>query len=158
MLDWKAAVSAGLVAGVVFVILEMLMVWLFAGKSPWGPPRMIGAIVLGEDVLPAAGAAGFAFGTVGVAVILHLALSVVYGFVGGLAVHRMPTGPAVVVGGVLGLVLYLINFYGFTGVFPWFAEARNWITITTHIIFGLAAAWTYKSIQSRAPVRATSSS
>jgi len=47
-LDWRAGVYAGLIAGVVFLILEMVMVRLFMGESPWAPPRMIAAIVLGE--------------------------------------------------------------------------------------------------------------
>lgn len=49
--DWRAAIWAGIIAGAVFVVLEMLMVPLFLGGSPWGPPRMIGAIVMGEGVL-----------------------------------------------------------------------------------------------------------
>jgi lipid-binding SYLF domain-containing protein len=49
-------------------------------------------------------------------------------------------------GAVFGLVLYLVNFYGFTTAFPWFAMARGPITIITHIIFGVAAAWAYKGL------------
>lgn len=30
-------------------------------------------------------------------------------------------------------------------VFPWFATARNGITIFTHIVFGAVAAWVYKA-------------
>lgn len=36
--DWKAAVWAGLVAGLVFMMVEMLLVWLVQGMSPWGHP------------------------------------------------------------------------------------------------------------------------
>ena len=35
--DWKTGARAGLIAGLVFVMLEMGMVWLFQGESPSGP-------------------------------------------------------------------------------------------------------------------------
>ena len=53
--DWKAGAWAGLAAGAVFMMLEMGMVWMFLGQSPWGPPHMIAAMALGEDVLPPPG-------------------------------------------------------------------------------------------------------
>lgn len=37
--DWKAAIWAGIIAGAVFMMLEMIMVPLSLGGSPWGPPR-----------------------------------------------------------------------------------------------------------------------
>ena len=51
-LHWKAALWAGLMAGAVFVILEMLLVGTVGGDSPWAPPRMIAAIAMGPGVLP----------------------------------------------------------------------------------------------------------
>jgi hypothetical protein len=43
--------------------------------------------------------------------------------------------------------LYLINFYGFTAVFPWFAMARNWVSVFAHIIFGAVAGLAYNRIE-----------
>ena len=51
-LDLRAAVLAGIAAGVLFIILEMALVALMMGDSPWAPPRMIAAIAMGEGVLP----------------------------------------------------------------------------------------------------------
>jgi len=45
MPDWRAAVIGGCVAGAVFLVLEFLAMWAI-GQSPWGPPRMIAAIVV----------------------------------------------------------------------------------------------------------------
>lgn len=53
------------------------------------------------------------------------------------------------VGAGFGLVVYWVNFYGFTEVFPWFAAARNWITVFAHIVFGIVAAWAYKGFARR---------
>jgi hypothetical protein len=40
-----------------------------------------------------------------------------------------------------------VNFYGFTALFPWFAMARNWISIFGHLVFGLVAAGAYVAIR-----------
>lgn len=45
--DWKVAIWSGLTAGLVFLMLEMLLVRVFQGMSPWAPLRMMAAMVLG---------------------------------------------------------------------------------------------------------------
>lgn len=120
-IDWKAAIGAGLLAGMVFLILEMMLVPLVGGGSPWGPPRMMAAILLGKGVLPPP--ASFALGIVMVALALHLVLSVGYAVIFALAISRLHRGAALALGAAGGLVLYLVNFYGFTTIFPWFAMA-----------------------------------
>jgi len=124
-LDWKAATWSGIIAGFVFLVLEMLMVPIFGGGSPWGPPRMIAAIVLGEGVLPPPPT--FSAGIVAVAMVLHFVLSIVYALIFALVINRLGLGTALAIGAAGGLILYLVNFYGFTALFPWFAMARNWI-------------------------------
>ncbi len=142
--DWKAAVWAGLIAGLVFMMLEMVMVPLFLGGSPWGPPRMIAAIALGAGVLPnPPPPPTFDFGVVMTAVVVHFILSIAFAVGLALILRRMDAGKALLIGAVFGLVLYFVNFYLFTGIFPWFANARNWVSIFTHIVFGVLAAWTY---------------
>ncbi len=152
--DWKAAVWSGLIAGLIFMMLEMIMVPLFGGGSPWGPPRMIAAIALGKGVLPSPPPAPtFDLGVMMAAMAVHFMLSVVFACILAWVVARFEMGTALLIGAVFGLLLYLINFYGFTAVFPWFAMARNWISIFTHIVFGLAAAGIYKSMEKK-PVAA----
>lgn len=141
-IDWKAAVWAGLLAGLVFMMLEMIMVPVFLDGSPWGPPRMIAAIAMGNGVLPPP--ATFDLGILMVAVLVHFALSVAFAVPLAFVVQRMGMGAALAVGAVFGIVLYFVNFYGFTALFPWFAMARNWVSIFAHAVFGLVAAWAYK--------------
>lgn len=145
--DWSAAVWAGVISGAVFMMLEMIMVPMFLDGSPWGPPRMIAAMVLGQDVLPPP--ATFDFVILMAAMVVHFVLSILYAIVLALIVRRWTMGPAVLVGGGFGLGLYLANFYVFTAVFPWFANARNWVSIFAHIMFGVVAAWAYKALESR---------
>ena len=78
--------------------------------------------------------------------LVHFPLAIVYAAILGAIVDRWHLGWAVAIGAVFGLALYVINFYGFTAAFPWFAMARNWISIVSHIVFGVAAAWAYTYI------------
>lgn len=145
-LNWKAAVVAGLVAGLVFMMLEMALVGTIGGKSPWGPPRMIAAMAMGKEVLPPPGT--FDFGIVMVAMMIHFALSVILGIILGWAIShwRMNLLTAIIVGTIFGLVVYFVDFYIMTGIFPWFAMARGGISIFAHAVFGLVLGWTYHAI------------
>lgn len=139
-LNWKAATLSGIIGGAVFLILALLLVPAILGDSPWGLPRMIAAIVLGDGVLAPA---TFDLAVIGTAVGVHFVLSVIYAFVFALVLGRQHVGPALLTGLFGGVVLYLVNFYGFTALFPWFATARNWVVIADHLVFGLVTAWSY---------------
>lgn len=146
-LDWRAATWAGLVAGAVFLTVEMALVAM-SGDSPWGPPRMMAAIVLGKSVLPPP--ATFDMIVMLVAMAVHFILSVLLGFVLALGFaatrRRLSLGAATLIGGVFGLAVYLVNFYALTALFPWFAMARNLISIAGHILFGAVLGWTYAKL------------
>lgn len=146
-IDWSAAIWAGVIAGAVFMILEMIMVPAFLGGSPWAPPRMIAAIVLGREVLPPP--ATFDAGVVMTAMVVHFALSIVFAIVLAWLIYRVRRATALLIGAAYGLALYLVNFYGFTALFPWFADARNWVSVVAHILFGLVAAWVYVALAAR---------
>lgn len=146
IINWKAAVWAGIIAGAVFMVMEMLLVGTVGGDSPWAPPRMIAAIALGPDVLPPP--APFDVGILLTAMMVHFPLAIIYSFVLGWAVSRWRFGlaTAMIAGLVFGVALYLVNFYGFTALFPWFAMARNWITVVSHAAFGLVLGWVYHAM------------
>jgi hypothetical protein len=143
--DWKAGVLAGLIAGVAFMVLEMGMVWLFQGESPWAPPRMIAAMVLGQGVLPQPGTpATFDLMILMTAMVVHLVLAAVYGLIGAALASRLGYAGATGLGAVCGLAIYLINFYPIAStMFPWFAMARGWISAFAHIVFGAVAGASY---------------
>lgn len=151
-IEWRPVIWSGLIAGAIFLVLELIMVPLFLGMPPWAPVRMIAAIVLGRDVLPPP--ATFDIGIFLAAALVHFPLSIIYALIHALMLERWPmnTAMALLAGGVFGLVLYLVNFYGFTAVFPWFAEARNWVSILVHIAFGVVAAWAYGALRTRGAV------
>ena len=141
-IDWRAALWAGVVGGLVFAVLEMAMAPLFADMSPWAPLHMIAAIVLGPGAM--ANPAAFDLTVVLTAVVLHMVLALIYAFVLAFVVARMGIGAAWVTGAIYGLVLYGLNFYFFTRWFPWFVDARGWISIFTHIVQGALWGGLYK--------------
>lgn len=140
-LNLKAGVLAGLIAGAVFMMMEMGLVAM-AGDSPWGPPRMIAAIVMGEGVLPPP--ATFDLMVLMAAMVVHFMLSIAIGIGFAFIARRFGLVMAVGIGAVLGLALYVVNFYGFTAIFPWFAMARNAISIVSHIAFGMVLGLSYR--------------
>lgn len=145
-INWKAAAWAGIIAGAVFLILEMVLFETVGGESLWGPPRMMAAMVMGEGVLPPP--ATFDAGIVMVAMMIHFPLAIVYGIILGWVISNwnLGLGASIAVGIVFGLLLYVINFYGFTAIWPWFAMARNWISIFAHAMFGLVLGWAYQAL------------
>ena len=62
----------------------MLLVPVFLGGSPWGPPRMIAAIGMGPGVLPPPDT--FALVPMLVAVVIHFMLSIVLALILALTV------------------------------------------------------------------------
>lgn len=137
----SAAVSAGVIAGLGFMMIEMAML-IMIGQSPWGPPRMMAAIILGGDVLQPP--ATFDMGIMAAAMAVHLPLSILYGLIFAAFVSRLSLWPALIAGAVYGMLIYAVNFYGMTSLFPWFAEARGIDSIIGHAMFGVILAAAYR--------------
>jgi hypothetical protein len=74
--SWGLAAIAGVIAGIVFLVLEMTLASLLQNNSPWAPVRMIAAIGMSSAVLTPS--AGFAANVALVAFIIHFTLSLVY--------------------------------------------------------------------------------
>ncbi|MFP4600682.1 MAG: hypothetical protein ACLFVJ_20675, partial [Persicimonas sp.] len=101
--DWRSVVLAGVIAGLVFLIIEMALVPLL-GASIWGPPRMMAAIVMGPQVLPPP--ATFDLAIFAVAMIVHFSLSIIYTALLGLFLRRQHVAVAGLIGAGFGLLLY----------------------------------------------------
>jgi hypothetical protein len=167
--DWVAAAVAGFAAGAVLMILELAwtastggnapghtsqlaaapeLAWTASSGSygPWRTSQLVAALTLGQGVLNPP-AQVFSFGLVGVALITHYVLGVVFGLVLGAIIAAWPREPDVgmslAIGGGFGVLLYILNFHVLTPVVPWFAEMRGWSTLIGHLVFGMAAALLY---------------
>jgi len=148
--DWVAAAVAGLAAGAVLMVIELLWPAMVGGSDTWHASRMIAAIVMGPGPLQSG---GFDVSVVLVALLTHYVLGALFGLALGFVIAGFgldsSAGVALLTGALFGLVLYLINFYGMTQVFTWFAETRSWPMAVNHVMFGMVAAWLYRFLERR---------
>ena len=148
--DIKAATLAGLLAGVVATLLQLMLWSLHAFALPetlFRDARLTAAIVLGHEVLPPPPT--FDWRVMIVATCVHFALSIVYAIVLAAAIGRLSMRAGLAAGTLFGLVLYVVNMYGFTALFPWFEATRDGITAIAHVAFGAAASATYITARKR---------
>ena len=144
-LSWIRAAGAGIIAGVVATVAQIVLWWAFTDDLPhilYRDARLTAAILMGPSVLPPPST--FDLEIMIVATVIHFGLSVAYGLILGLAIHRLSMRPALFSGLVFGLILYVVNMYGITEIFPWFSAVRDWITIIAHVVFGVSVAAAYK--------------
>jgi hypothetical protein len=144
VVDLNAVLWAGLIAGFVFLLVNMF-ISVIVLDTPWVFVRMSAAILLGEQVLPPP--ASFDLMILAAALVVHLALSLVFTALLALIVHRWDLPVAVIAGALFGLALYAINFYSFSYFFPWFYPLRSWIIVISHIVFGATAGGLYEAIE-----------
>ena len=141
---WGAAIAAGMAAGILATVVQVALWLAFTDALPailYRDARFAAAIVMGPSALSSAGSQA---AIMLVATLVHFALSIVYGvIVSGLTARlRMPA--ALLAGGVFGVLLFIVNMYGFTAVFPWFVANRDGITLAAHVAFGAIAAGAYR--------------
>jgi hypothetical protein len=140
---WRAAVYAGVVAGILATAVEIALWWAFTDALPdilFRDARFAAALVFGRGVLSAP---AFDWGVMFIAALVHFALSVVYALILSRLIRRMTLYRSLLAGAAFGLALFSVNMYGFTMVFPWFEAARDWITVAAHLVFGMVAAGVY---------------
>jgi hypothetical protein len=141
----RAAVVAGLVGGTVATVFQ-LVAWSLHGdplpETFHRDTRFAAAIVMGRDVLPPP--ATFDLRVAAAATALHFALSIVYALAIAPLVASARTPAALGIGALFGTLIFAVNMYGFTAVWPWFAATRDAITLAAHAVFGASAAIAYR--------------
>jgi hypothetical protein len=155
---WWPALQAGLIGGCAYLIMQFLWSSLATGSDQWMWFRMAGAIALGRDALLTVDV--FDPLVTLVALLVHFWLSLVYAVVLAFVLSRWSGGAprwsggvCALIGAVFGVLLYAVNYYGFTGWFPWFGELRHAVTIANNLAFGAvtALAYWYLARPARAP-------
>lgn len=145
VMDGRAVIQAGLLAGTVFLLLNLFLVPALMGGSFWISARLIASILLGPDVLapPATGDAGVLLSAVAVHFVLALAFTAVIAYI----VHRGGLLGGILVGAVLGLAFYYIDYYTLTYFFPQFFAMKHGSVIASHVIFGAVAGGVYELLE-----------
>lgn len=145
VVDWSAALWAGVGSGLVFLALLTLVVPALEGGNAWVMLRAVGAVILGSGVL--APPATFDAGALGAALLVHFALSLTFSLVLAMIIHRWGLMVGIFGGAAFGLMLYGINFYTFTALFPWFFALRSPALIAAHAVFGAVAGGLYEALE-----------
>ncbi len=138
-IDPVMVLVAGLGAGVMVTVAQLALWGL--GEIPlqetfFRDVRLTAALVMGPGVLPPPST--LQWDILLVATLIHFALSVAYAVIPAQLSGHLRIGPALFVGALYGLVIYVSNLYLFTMLFPWFAVTRGWETLIAHLIFGVA--------------------
>jgi hypothetical protein len=149
--DWSAAIVAGLAAGALLMVLDLCWPLLLGDGNPWATSHQVAALLLGQRALQST---GFELDIVVTALLIHYSLGVFSGVVigGTIAALRYESTLAMApaLGAVFGFVIYWVNFYWLTPLFPWFAELRGGSAFVGHIVFGMSAALVYCRLSRKA--------
>lgn len=144
--DVKAALLAGLIAGVVDLAL-LAAIALAQGQSVWVNMRMTAAMLMGTGVLPPP--ATFDALLFAVSTIVHFGLSLIYGLIVAWFVRKSNFAVGLIIGVAVGFAIYVVNYYVFAPLlFPWLLESRGGMVPTLiHPVFGMIAAAAYLKLR-----------
>lgn len=144
VVDWRAALWAGAVSGLAFLLLNMLLTQIALG-SPWIIVRLAASVLMGKSVLPPP--ATFDLPVFLSALLVHFPLSLAFACLIAFVLHRWGMLVGILGGAIFGLALYCINFYTFSFFFPWFFPMRSWIMVVSHVAFGALAGGVYEALE-----------
>ena len=142
--DWPKAVLAGIVAMIVFAVVEMAFSWALRGQSPWQPLAIFGSATI--DALWPGRHAGGGPRTIAVGAALLLALGALSGVILASIVDRIGVVPAAIAGFVFGLAMFAVDLYALAGIFPELAALRDWMSGLAYAIQGALTAGLYKAV------------
>jgi hypothetical protein len=151
-IGWGRALIAGIVAMIVFIVIEMAFSWAMRGASPGQPLAVFGTVTLHVLMSPAAAGDGIRTMLVGAA--LLLALGALSGVVLAYIVDRIGVTGAAVAGAIFGLAMYVADLYGGARLFPVLLDLRDWMSALAYVIQGALTAALYK-VMTREDVQAT---
>lgn len=145
LVDWRAAAIGALAGAITFLLVIAIVLPLTTGGTLWAFFRYLAAILLGDAVLPPP--AGFDPTVVLVGLLVHLILSLLYGAILALILHRWGLLVGLLGGALFGLAIYAINIFTFTLLFDWFYLLRSWPILLAHVLFGAVTGFVYELLE-----------
>ncbi|MGK2915493.1 MAG: hypothetical protein ACSLE5_13790 [Porticoccaceae bacterium] len=142
--DWRAAVVVGVIAGLVFLMVNMALTGQLLGNAQL-PLQLAAALVLGPGVMPPAVGLGGSVLMTGLGV--HLVLAVGFTCLIAFCLHRWGILVGIFGGALFGLALYAITYYFVADFIPGFAALRSWLMAVSHIVFGAVAGGLYEALE-----------
>lgn len=145
--DAWAAIVAGLAAGALLMVLDLLWPLVLGNGDPWATSHKVAALLLGQQALHSS---GFELGIVATALLIHYTLGAFSGLVVGAAIAGLRCEASIamtqVIGYVFGVVVYFVNFYVLAALFPWFQAMRGEATFLGQLAFGVCVASVYRQL------------
>lgn len=153
-MNWRAAIYAGIGGGVTATVVQIALWWVFTDALPdilFRDARLAAAIVMGPSALTPV--AEFDAVMMLVATFVHFGLSIAYGLILAMMIARLGMAQSLAVGALFGLILFAVNMYGFTALFPWFEATRDPITAAAHAALGVSIAMCYRALTGARPAQ-----
>ena len=145
LVDWSAAVWAGIVGGAIFLLMNLFVTPLLMGGNAWVQVRLLASVVLGARIL--APPATFDAGALAAALAVNFALAILFALLVAWVLHRWGLVVGIVGGAVLGLALYLVDFYSLTCFFPQFFAMNGRGYLLSHVVFGAVVGGVYEALE-----------
>ncbi len=145
VMDWSSAFWAGLIAGIIFYLVNVFLVPLFLGGNSWVIIRLFSSVFLGKGIL--APPATYNLVSLIVSIFSVMLFSMLFTLTVTFILHRWGLLVGIVGGTIFGLAIYLINFYSLSYFFPWFFPMNSWPFLITHILLGAVAGGVYESFE-----------
>ena len=130
--DFKAAFYAGLVVGIIFLFVPRGIPW-----TSWGlPTEAMGRPLFAEDTTTAMFITG----------VVRIVMALAYTFIIAAVIYRLRMLKAVLIGGLIGLGLYGINYLIFRFLVPNAPTRSEFAVLITHLAFCVVTAGAYKGL------------
>lgn len=135
---WNRAFQASLLVGGILFLVSRGIPWVGSGA--------VNPAIMGREINAGNSPSGVFFLSI---MALHFLVSILYGVILAPIVHGFRPLVAGTVGGVVGLVLYFLN-YAISGIFMDTSVTQHeWPSMVLHIVFGIFFAEAYKGMARR---------
>ena len=148
VVDWSAAIWAGLIAGLIFLLLN-----LFYAAPALALDTTIGASAASFLRLQAAPILGNGAASMGFLVVLvtglavHFTLAILSALLLAFLIHRWGLLIGIIGGALFGLAFYSINFTIGSYFATWLFALRGTPMVISHMIFGALAGGIYEALE-----------
>ncbi|WP_251357828.1 hypothetical protein [Kangiella sp. TOML190] len=145
LLDWSAVVWAGVITGVLSLPLLFFVLPALINLDTSSIIQYWASMLLGSSVISVP--ASFSIGHLLVAIVTHVALTLLLTTIIASIFHRFGTLIGITGGALVGLAYYLINIYSMTYFFSWMYLFEGAAFLLFNMLIGGMAGFFYESLE-----------
>jgi hypothetical protein len=135
----EGLLRVALVAAAVLLGVQSALMAIFAHQEVWKTSWVIAAVFMGPVVLHWPAVFDLAAITAAIAALYPTAFLCVLILL--IVDQRQSVKWSMLTGAMVGFLLYFVELYVLTRLYPWLAAERNWMAAVSHLVFGGVAAW-----------------